>query len=136
MLGSELSGQSHCASGGGRASSRLLSSDLGLSFVWVAGLQDDAPRVLCCRVPKQVCGTLSPFLLQKAVLRKTRVGTYVETAPRETKAGIFCDGPRVLATVSMPTVCQGSFYLLLPPLFFNQRTIWGLDFFHFIGEGN
>lgn len=86
--------------------------------MWVAGLQDDAPRVLCCRVPKQVCGTLSPFLLQKAVLRKTRVGTYVETAPRETKAGIFCDGPRVLATVSMPTVCQGSFYLLLPPPFF------------------
>ncbi|CAO2591479.1 hypothetical protein LEMLEM_LOCUS6328, partial [Lemmus lemmus] len=23
-------------------------------FVWVAGFQDDAPRVLCCRVPKQV----------------------------------------------------------------------------------
>lgn len=102
--------------------------------MWVAGLQDDAPRVLCCRVPKQVCGALSPFLLQKAVLRKTHVGTYVETAPRETKAGIFCDGPRVLATVSMPTVCQGSFYLLLLFFFFNQRTIWGLDSFRFIGE--
>lgn len=93
MLGSELSGQSHCASGG---KVRLSSSDLGLSFVWVAGFQDDVPRVLCCRVPKQVCGALSPFLLQKAVLKKTHVGTYVGQLPERQRQVFSVTVPRSL----------------------------------------
>lgn len=91
------------------------------------------PRVVL--VPKQVCGAHSPFLLQKAVLRKPAapVGMYVETALRETKAGISCDSSKALAIVSMPVVCQGSFYLLL---YFGPRITWGLGLFSFYRRGS
>lgn len=42
---------------------------------------------------------------------------------------ILGDGSKVLATVSMPTVCQDSFYFRL-----YQRIIRGLGYSHLIGE--
>lgn len=82
--------------------------------------------------PEQVRGALSPFLVQTSVLQKTAacVGIYVETAHRERHGQVtLCDSPRVLARVSVPSVCQGSFYLLL-----YRRIIQGLGYSQFIGK--